>query len=115
MLSRAHGVLTRSTTASLRTMCFLNSTAMIKSSALSTKTPQGQSSTTTPDDRFSSPENTPTIKRHKTQAELDSELIAKIKGAYGDRDEGGEAGIEYEDGKAVAMKRGVKANMFRYI
>ncbi|KAF2219252.1 hypothetical protein BDZ85DRAFT_46389 [Elsinoe ampelina] len=53
--------------------------------------------------------------KRKTQAELDAEMIAKIKGAYGDRDEGGAAGVEYEDGKPVAMKRGVKANMFRYI
>ena len=31
--------------------------------------------------------------------------------------EGGEAGVEYEDGKAVegGMRRGVRANMFRYI
>ena len=29
--------------------------------------------------------------------------------------EGGESGVEYEDGKPVAMKRGVRENMFRYI
>lgn len=29
--------------------------------------------------------------------------------------EGGTAGVEYEDGKAVGMKRGVRENMFRYI
>jgi hypothetical protein len=29
--------------------------------------------------------------------------------------EGDEAGVEYEDGKPVAMKRGVRENMFRVI
>ncbi|KAI1464914.1 uncharacterized protein F4812DRAFT_440947 [Daldinia caldariorum] len=48
----------------------------------------------------------------KTMAELDAELQQKMSGLSGD---GGEAGIEYEDGKPVAMKRGVKNNMFRYI
>ncbi|KAG8628305.1 hypothetical protein KVT40_004178 [Elsinoe batatas] len=54
-------------------------------------------------------------KKRRTQAEVDAEMVAKIKGAYGDRDEGGAAGVEYEDGKPVAMKRGVKAHMFRFI
>jgi len=48
----------------------------------------------------------------KTQAQLDEELRQKMMGLAGD---GGEAGIEYEDGKPVAMKRSVKDNMFRYI
>ena len=47
-----------------------------------------------------------------TQAEKDQELMRKLAGISG---EGGEAGIEYEDGKPVAMKRGVKNNMFRLI
>lgn len=29
--------------------------------------------------------------------------------------EGGELGVEYEDGKLVVMKRGVRDNMFCYI
>lgn len=29
--------------------------------------------------------------------------------------DGGVAGVEYEDGKPVSMKRSVKNNMFRYI
>lgn len=29
--------------------------------------------------------------------------------------DGGEAGIEYENGEPVAMKRSVRNNMFRYI
>lgn len=48
----------------------------------------------------------------KTTAQLDEELRRKMSDIAGD---GGEAGIEYEDGKPVAMKRSVKNNMFRYI
>ncbi|KAI1262062.1 hypothetical protein F5Y18DRAFT_187003 [Xylariaceae sp. FL1019] len=48
----------------------------------------------------------------KTVAQRDEELRRKMSGIAGD---GGEAGIEYEDGKPVAMKRSVKNNMFRYI
>jgi hypothetical protein len=50
--------------------------------------------------------------RKKTQAELDKELQLKLAGLAGD---GGDAGVEYEDGKPVSMKRSVKNNMFRYI
>ncbi|KAI1801224.1 hypothetical protein F4811DRAFT_535199 [Daldinia bambusicola] len=50
--------------------------------------------------------------KKKTMAELDAELQQKMSGLSGD---GGESGIEYEDGKPVAMKRGVRNNMFRYI
>jgi hypothetical protein len=50
--------------------------------------------------------------KKKTQAELDRELQEKLQGIAGD---GGDAGVEYEDGKPVAMKRSVKNNMFRYI
>ncbi|KFY67282.1 hypothetical protein V496_01652 [Pseudogymnoascus sp. VKM F-4515 (FW-2607)] len=48
----------------------------------------------------------------KTIAELDEELKLKLEEISG---EGGAAGLEYENGKAVAMKRGVKENMFRLI
>ncbi|KAI1812820.1 hypothetical protein GGS20DRAFT_515177 [Poronia punctata] len=48
----------------------------------------------------------------KSMAELDDDLMKKMSGISGD---GGEAGVEYEDGKPVAMKRGVRNNMFRYI
>jgi hypothetical protein len=51
------------------------------------------------------------IKR-KTQTELDEELRQKMEGIAGD---GGESGVEYENGKPVAMKRSVRENMFRYI
>ncbi|KAH3952751.1 hypothetical protein HBI56_143040 [Parastagonospora nodorum] len=50
--------------------------------------------------------------KKKTQAELDQELQLKLQGLAGD---GGDAGVEYEDGKPVSMKRSVKNNMFRYI
>lgn len=45
-------------------------------------------------------------------AELDEELRLAMEGMSG---EGGSAGVEYEDGKAEGLKRGVKANMFRVI
>ncbi|KAL2761064.1 hypothetical protein ACRALDRAFT_2056949 [Sodiomyces alcalophilus JCM 7366] len=48
----------------------------------------------------------------KTMAELDAELKAKMEGLAG---EGGAAGVEYENGKAEGLKRGVKSNMFRVI
>lgn len=48
----------------------------------------------------------------KTMAEKDAELMQKLAGISG---EGGESGVEYEDGKASAMKRSVKNNMFRLI
>jgi hypothetical protein len=50
--------------------------------------------------------------KRKTQSELDQELQEKMAGLAGD---GGAAGLELEDGKAVSMKRGVRENMFRYI
>jgi len=53
-----------------------------------------------------------TKKSTKTQAQLDEELREKMMGISGD---GGSAGVEYENGEPVAMKRSVKNNMFRYI
>ncbi|KAK8105765.1 uncharacterized protein PG998_003763 [Apiospora kogelbergensis] len=57
-------------------------------------------------------EPTPTPSHKKTVAELDEEMMKKMSGIAGD---GGSAGIEYEDGQPVSMKRSVKNNMFRYI
>lgn len=48
----------------------------------------------------------------KTVAQADAEMMRKMAGLSGG---GGEAGVEYEDGKAVAMKRSVRNNMFRLI
>ncbi len=53
-----------------------------------------------------------TPKKKKTMAELDEELRMKMEGRSG---EGGEAGLELEDGRPAAMKRGVRNNMFRLI
>ncbi|OQO05733.1 hypothetical protein B0A48_09827 [Cryoendolithus antarcticus] len=50
--------------------------------------------------------------KKKTQLQLDEELRLKMSGLSGD---GGESGVEYEDGVPVSMKRSVKSNMFRYI
>lgn len=51
-------------------------------------------------------------KHKKTLAELDEELRMKMSGIAGD---GGEAGVELEDGKVVGLSRSVRENMFRYI
>lgn len=50
--------------------------------------------------------------KKKTMAQMDEELRQKMSGLAGD---GGEAGVEMEDGQPVSMKRSVKQNMFRYI
>ncbi|KIW34315.1 uncharacterized protein PV07_01101 [Cladophialophora immunda] len=51
-------------------------------------------------------------KTHKSMADADEEMRQAMENLAGD---GGEAGLELEDGKPVAMKRGVRENMFRYI
>ncbi|KAJ9391329.1 hypothetical protein DTO063F5_939 [Paecilomyces variotii] len=51
-------------------------------------------------------------KKMKTMADLDDELRQKLENMSG---EGGASGLEYENGKPVAMKRSVRNNMFRYI
>jgi len=48
----------------------------------------------------------------KSVLQQDEELRQKMAGIGGD---GGEAGVEYEDGQPASMKRSVKNNMFRYI
>lgn len=60
--------------------------------------------------RIEEEEKTP--KRQKTVLEQDEELRLKLEGISG---EGGGAGVEYEGGKAVGLKRGVRENMFRVI
>lgn len=49
---------------------------------------------------------------HKSIAQADEDMRSIMEGLSGD---GGAAGAELEDGKPVAMKRGVRENMFRYI
>ncbi|KEF55490.1 uncharacterized protein A1O9_08240, partial [Exophiala aquamarina CBS 119918] len=51
-------------------------------------------------------------RKGKTLAEIDEEMRLAMEGLAGD---GGEAGLELEEGQAVSMKRGVRENMFRYI
>ncbi|KIW81941.1 hypothetical protein Z517_04967 [Fonsecaea pedrosoi CBS 271.37] len=51
-------------------------------------------------------------KTHKSMADADEEMRQAMENLAGD---GGEAGLELEDGKPVSMKRGVRENMFRYI
>ncbi|KAL8703030.1 MAG: hypothetical protein Q9201_003806 [Fulgogasparrea decipioides] len=69
--------------------------------------PDGKSSQEPPRDEEAEPP-----KQKKTMAELDEELRMKLEGHSG---EGGEAGLELEDGRPTAMKRGVRNNMFRLI
>ena len=87
---------------------------------LATSTQQASQPTSQPDETNQEEQKTtenlaskpdPTLQR-KTMAQLDEELRQKMSGLSGD---GGEAGVEYEDGQPVAMKRSVKDNMFRYI
>lgn len=52
------------------------------------------------------------VEAKKTMAERDEELRMKLEGRSG---EGGVAGLELEGGRPMAMKRGVRENMFRVI
>ncbi|KAI1112425.1 hypothetical protein F5Y14DRAFT_272523 [Nemania sp. NC0429] len=65
-------------------------------------------SNTVHNDQLSKSQNAP----EKTTAQRDEELRQKMSGIAGD---GGESGVEYEDGQPVAMRRSVRNNMFRYI
>jgi hypothetical protein len=69
-------------------------------------------STDTKDNSAKDREQTKTKEAKKTMAQLDEELRMKLEGRSGD---GGAAGLELENGKPVAMKRGVRENMFRLI
>ncbi|KAI1419498.1 hypothetical protein F5Y12DRAFT_777550 [Xylaria sp. FL1777] len=73
------------------------------------QSPAEDHNVTTPQTHLQSSQDIP---KKKTMAQLDEELRQKMSAIAGD---GGEAGVEYEDGKPVAMKRSVKDNMFRYI
>ncbi|KAF1980779.1 hypothetical protein K402DRAFT_305772, partial [Aulographum hederae CBS 113979] len=70
-----------------------------------------QTASSNPEEENPQPKD-PEPKKSKTVAQADEELRLKMNGMAGD---GGEAGLELEDGKAVSMKRGVRENMFRYI
>jgi hypothetical protein len=71
-----------------------------------------KSGTDTNDNVSKDGEQVKTNEAKKTIAQLDEELRMKLEGRSGD---GGAAGLELENGKPVAMKRGVRENMFRLI
>lgn len=75
-----------------------------------TDTSQTQHGQHPPDD--GKPASSAVNSKKKTLQEMDEELRLKMEGLAGD---GGASGVEYENGKPVAMKRSVKENMFRYI
>lgn len=97
--------------------CSVASRAAIASAHLSTAVTSHQTQNTPPSELSQRPREAreapePTAKGKKTMAELDEELRLKLEGMSG---EGGAAGVEYENGKAEGLKRGVKSNMFRVI
>ncbi|KAH0154961.1 hypothetical protein KCU67_g8861, partial [Aureobasidium melanogenum] len=92
----------------LRAPC-LRQTRLASSNPKSASSPKDTQNSQKPSTPQSQPDQP---KKHKTLAELDEELRQKMAGHAGD---GGDAGIEYEDGQPVSMKRSVKNNMFRYI
>ena len=51
-------------------------------------------------------------KKYQPMAEQDAKIREALEGISG---EGGEAGLELEDGQPTSMKKSVKNNMFRYI
>ncbi|MCJ1300567.1 hypothetical protein MMC08_003364 [Hypocenomyce scalaris] len=85
---------------------------LLKARYASSRTGGDQASNSEPKNEKSEdkPEEKP--KKNTTMAERDEELRQKLEGMSG---EGGAAGMEFEDGKAVSMKKSVKNNMFRYI
>ncbi|KAH7230491.1 uncharacterized protein BKA55DRAFT_545193 [Fusarium redolens] len=74
--------------------------------------PTSQAQSRTIDESSKEASTTKMAPRKKTSAELDQELREKLEGMSGD---GGGAGVEYENGRAEGLKRGVKSNMFRVI
>lgn len=82
--------------------------------ALSETTPMGSRTTETVKSSITTTQHSPSELKapKKTSAQLDQELREKLEMLSGG---GGSAGVEYEDGKAEGLKRGVKSNMFRVI
>ncbi|KAJ5295510.1 hypothetical protein PENANT_c001G04118 [Penicillium antarcticum] len=76
------------------------------------KQEQEQSNTSTDSPSSEDKERHPVPRKSKTVSEADAELRERLERMSG---EGGASGIEYEDGKPNAMKRGVRNNMFRLI
>lgn len=89
----------------LANMCYLSTDP--------SKNPSNKSSASTNCETPSATDKQRSIpKTTKTVAQADAELRERLERMSGD---GGAAGIEYEDGKPSAMKRGVRNNMFRLI
>ena len=86
-----------------------SSTANGQPSQNTTPTLQNQDQTTKSTANETASNDAP---KKKSVLQQDEELRQEMSGLSGD---GGESGIEYEDGKPVSMKRSVKNNMFRYI
>ncbi|UPK91114.1 hypothetical protein LCI18_002049 [Fusarium solani-melongenae] len=82
--------------------------------ALSETIPTGSKATETVKSSVTITQNSPSQLKvpKKTSAQLDQELREKLEMLSGG---GGSAGVEYENGKAEGLKRGVKSNMFRVI
>lgn len=99
----------RSITQSIR---LSSSSSSSSSSSTSSTNPDASLSQAKTEANFGTSQQNDTPKRKKTIAELDEELKQKMSGLAGD---GGEAGVELEDGQPVSMKRSVRNNMFRYI
>jgi len=98
---------------SVKTVPVVSFQQRLSSTEAKTETPKNETKETTVKDNTSDAKSADsTLKKTKTQAQLDEELRQKMSGLAGD---GGESGIEYEDGQPVSMKRSVKSNMFRYI
>ncbi|KAJ5499003.1 hypothetical protein N7453_008054 [Penicillium expansum] len=97
---------------SLSTTLFRASEAQDSQSHQDTESKQGESNQTS--EKSSNQDNNrrtlpPTV---KTVSQADAELRERLEQMSG---AGGACGIEYEDGKPNAMKRGVRNNMFRLI
>lgn len=73
---------------------------------------QEPKSTSVPKEETEPAQDHSPTKQRKTSAQLDEEMRQAMEGIAGD---GGEAGLELEEGRPVSMKRGVRDNMFRYI
>jgi hypothetical protein len=87
-------------------------TRPLSKSVSTASTANAERSTDHKDNTVKDGEQAKTKVAKKTMAQLDEELRMKLEDHSGD---GGAAGLELENGKPVAMKRGVRENMFRLI
>lgn len=102
----------RATSSNLRPLPLQYLRLSSTSSASNPSQPDNATQTSTKASETKAPESQEPPKKKKTIAQLDEELRQKMSGLAGD---GGEAGVELENGQPVSMKRSVRENMFRYI